>query len=334
MEKAQISSKQKTRWYFIFVVGMALILLCLALQKVSWTEMYTTLKQIRGWYILLVFSIYTFSLALRSQRWSILISARKRVDPMKMFWATCVGYLGNTILPARAGELIRSLLLGKESGIDSSFVFATALTERIMDVIALVLISAVVITNVSGELPAWLPVSIQWMAGAGLAAMVIFLLAPRLEPVFHRVISVLPFPNVWKKRLGELSSQFVMGTQSLVHPGRAIGFFLFTAAIWLMDALGSVILAKGLNLSLSLGQALLLLVALGLSSALPSTPGYIGIYQFVAVTVLPSFGLTPSQSLTFILAVQAINITTDIFWGLVGLWRLGVKPSEFFNHGK
>jgi len=37
--------------------------------------------------------------------------------------------------------------------------------------------------------------------------------------------------------------------------------------------------------------ALLVLTALGLSSALPSTPGYVGIFQFVAVTVLAPFGI-------------------------------------------
>jgi hypothetical protein len=65
-----------------------------------------------------------------------------------------------------------------------------------------------------------------------------------------------------------------------------------------------------------------LLAALGLSSALPSTPGYVGVYQFVAVSVLTPFGFTQSQALVFILAYQAVNYAVICVWGLLGLWRL------------
>jgi uncharacterized membrane protein YbhN (UPF0104 family) len=94
--------------------------------------------------------------------------------------------------------------------------------------------------------------------------------------------------------------------------------------IWLMDALGTMIAAWALHLPLNILQALLLLAALGLASAIPSTPGYVGTYQFVAVTILPLFGITRSQALTFILVLQASTYVVVTIWGLLGLWRLAV----------
>ncbi|MCZ2097626.1 MAG: flippase-like domain-containing protein, partial [Anaerolineae bacterium] len=84
-------------------------------------------------------------------------------------------------------------------------------------------------------------------------------------------------------------------------------------------------------LTLSAPQALLLLAALGLSSAIPSTPGYVGIYQFVAVTVLVPFGLTQDEALVYIIAFQLVTYVGVTIWGAVGLWRLGVSRRSLLD---
>ncbi len=68
----------------------------------------------------------------------------------------------------------------------------------------------------------------------------------------------------------------------VIVPGRVLSFVLFSAIIWLTDALAMMVTARALNLTLTLPQSFLLLAALGLSSAVPAMPGYVGIYQFVA----------------------------------------------------
>ena len=61
-------------------------------------------------------------------------------------------------------------------------------------------------------------------------------------------------------------------------------FSALTAAIWLLDATITILGARALGLQFSYPVARLL-AGLGLGSALPSPPGFVGIYQFVAVTV-------------------------------------------------
>ena len=69
-------------------------------------------------------------------------------------------------------------------------------------------------------------------------------------------------------------------------------------------------------------MALLLLTGLGLGSALPSTPGYVGVYQFVAVTVLTPFGISRDAALAYILVVQVLGYVVVTLFGLPGLYLL------------
>jgi len=89
-----------------------------------------------------------------------------------------------------------------------------------------------------------------------------------------------------------------------------------------VDAVANVIGVHIIGQGLNIGQSLILLAALGLSSAIPSTPGYIGVYQFVAVTVLVPFGFSKPDALAYILISQVIGYLVISFWGLIGLWQI------------
>jgi uncharacterized membrane protein YbhN (UPF0104 family) len=67
--------------------------------------------------------------------------------------------------------------------------------------------------------------------------------------------------------------------------------------------------------------AFLLIAGLGVGTALPSTPGYVGIYQFVAVTVLTPFGFSRTDAIAFILVAQVLSNIVIGVWGSLGLWR-------------
>ncbi|HEY9075450.1 MAG TPA: lysylphosphatidylglycerol synthase transmembrane domain-containing protein [Anaerolineaceae bacterium] len=324
MEKLEpvASPRRKPRWYLYFTIILAAALLVLALRGVSWKEMVVTIRSIRTEYLLIMFSITSISIFTRGVRWGILLSAERKIPLLTMFWATSAGYLGNNFLPARAGEVIRSVALGRKANISMSYVLATALTERIMDVLILVLISLLTLPTL-GEIPGWLPGATRLMAVLGVGAVAVLIFAPFLAPILHKIVGWLPVKQGLKERLNGLLEQFLRGTQAFLHPARAGGFLLLSVVIWLLDGANAMIAAHSFNLSLSLPQAMLYLAGLGLGSAVPSTPGYLGIYQFVATTILPAFGFTRSQALTYVLTAQAIGVLAITVWGLIGLWRLG-----------
>ena len=106
------------------------------------------------------------------------------------------------------------------------------------------------------------------------------------------------------------------------------GFAALTVTIWLSDTVSVMICGRGLGLELSFPVAMLLITAIGLGSALPSTPGYVGIYQFVAVTVLVPFGFSKDAALALILVAQAVGYATVLLLGLpcVYVLKRGRQP--------
>lgn len=297
-------------------------LLALAVRGVDADEARGVLTSGSFGHLLIGLVVLSGAHTLRAVRWRILLSSAGRLSVPTVFWAMTIGYLVNAFLPARAGEVVRSIAIARAADRPFSHVFATAVTERVLDVVALVSIATVALLTVE-TVPDWMVGAIRLMAVVGLAGLIGLILVSRGGGVLHGWLNRLPLPVGLKTRLGTMIESFAIGLQAFQNPGRAAAFALLSIVIWLTDGVVAVIVAQGFGLPFHLGQALLLLAALGLSSAIPSTPGYVGVYQFVAISVLVPFGISRSAALVYILAFQAVSYTVVITWGLIGLWRLG-----------
>jgi len=231
------------------------------------------------------------------------------------------GYLGNNILPARAGELIRAAYVSRENEISTPFALATGFVERFIDLVTLVILGSISISTM-GILSKPLQGALKGMASIAGIGVITLLALPYFGNKLRSIFANLPIKNASvKEKLAGLLDQFLRGVEALHHPKRAMGFILFTSLIWLMDGIGTIILARTLHLDLTLTQSFLLLAGLGLSSAIPSTPGYVGVYQFVAVIVLQPFGISNANALAFIVFLQILNLLTLAFWGGIAIWR-------------
>lgn len=323
---APAAPKRQKPWYLLGTLALSAVLLALALRGTDWHATIEALKNAHASYLFAAFAILSASYFARGLRWRILLGAERPVAVLPAFWATAVGYLGNNFLPARAGEVIRSVMIGRAAGIRTGFVFATALTERVLDLVALVATSVVAVSFLPGA-PAWLVGTTRLLAGLVPVVLACIFFAPRLTGLVRRLLVLARLPERLVARLMDLFGQFVSGTRAFIHPERGVGFVAATVVIWLMDALVVIAVAHALDETLVLPQALLLLAALGISSAVPSTPGSLGVFQFVAITVLAPFGFARSDALAYIIAWQAVAYAVVVVWGTIGLWRLGGRPS-------
>jgi uncharacterized protein (TIRG00374 family) len=326
------AAKSGRRWFVAATILLSAVLLYLAVRGVNWREFIATIRHAKLGFLAVAFGMSHVSMVLRSLRWRVLLSAERRVAPLTVFWATMAGYLGNNFLPARAGELIRSAALGHKTGLSKSWVFATALTERLLDVVALVLFSLAAVLSLPSSvlgLPSsvWLLKAWKVMGVVGVAGVIILLAAPRFESPLRRLLERLPGPARLRERLLGVLAQFLSGMRAFANPSRGFAFAGLTVLVWLCDAVGTMIGARAFGLSLSLPMAVMLLAGLGLSSAIPSTPGYVGVYQFVAVAVLVPLGFPRSGVLAYIIVAQVLGYVIITVWGLLGLWRLQISPA-------
>jgi len=292
--------------------------LYLACRKVDWQELLSILKQAHAGWLLAGCGTISVSYLIRGVRWRGLLCAERPVALHTVFWSSMVGYLGNCYLPARAGELMRSAMLGQRSGISTGYVLATALTERILDAIALVGIALVAVSTMHG-LPSRFVVAAHTLGVIALTAVGILWLALHCRRVLAGLLRRLRLAEALQARIITVVEQFACGAQAIKHGARALQFTGLTAVIWLLDAVSSVIWAHALGLALTLPQALLLLAGLGISSTVPSAPGAVGIFQFVAVTILVPLGFTHSAAMAYILVVQACTYLVVTVWGGIGL---------------
>jgi uncharacterized membrane protein YbhN (UPF0104 family) len=113
-----------------------------------------------------------------------------------------------------------------------------------------------------------------------------------------------------------------LGLRAFHDAGRLLNFTLLTVLIWATDAAVMMVSSRAFDIHMTFPVAMLLLAGLGLGSALPATPGYVGIYQFVAVTVLPPFGIDRNTAMAFIIVAQAVGYAVVLVLGLLGLYRI------------
>jgi uncharacterized protein (TIRG00374 family) len=262
----------------------------------------------------------SLNLFLRACRWRLLLNAEGDIAISEAFWATAAGYFGNNFLPARAGELVRSGMIASRSDLQNTYVLTTALSERGADAVALSLILAGALLMLPAP-PGWLVGAARSFAALAIIAALGIALLPRLEAPGKRLIERVAMPSPLRLRVSTMLEHAASGLRALHDPRRLSKFVGLTTVIWCLDAAGTVIGGLALGLRIPIKAAFLLLASLGLGSALPSTPGYVGIYQFVAVMVLTPFGFSRTDAIAYILIAQVLIYVLIAIWGGLGLWR-------------
>ncbi|MEQ1945548.1 MAG: lysylphosphatidylglycerol synthase transmembrane domain-containing protein [Bryobacteraceae bacterium] len=311
----------------LVALGLAGVLLYYSLRGISWGEVWILISGVKKEYLVLVCLLNTVALFLRAYRWRVLLSSAGPVSVSTAFWATSIGYFGNNFLPARAGELARTMMISTRAGLARAYVLTTALLERMVDALALVVISALVLLTLPSQ-PDWLGKATKPFAIVGTIGVISIALLPRLEKLGVEILRRLPIPDGIRDKLIGWLEHILDGFRAFHDAGRASTFLGLTIVIWCLDAVSAVTCAKGLGLDLPLPVAFLLITGLGLGSALPSTPGYVGIYQFVAVSILTPFGFRKADAIGYILMIQVVSYVLVGLWGSLGFWHFRRKPEE------
>jgi uncharacterized protein (TIRG00374 family) len=299
--------------------ALAAVLLYYSLRGIDWRAVWKLLQNAKPAYLAVACALSTLSLFLRAVRWRILLCAERPVTIPDAFWATSAGYFGNNFLPARAGELIRTYMVHSSSGLSSAYVLTTALSERVADAITLVAISAIALLTLP-EQPGWLAHASKPFAILGVCGILGFAFAPRFAFAGDWLIDRL-MPHSLRDKLHAILDHVILGIRAFHDGKRLAGFGAMTLLIWSNDALLTIVAARAIDLNIELPVAYLLLAGLGLASALPSTPGYVGVYQFVAVSVLVPFGISRTGAIGYILLAQALQYLILGGWGGIGLWK-------------
>jgi len=277
----------------IVVLALAVALVALFLHNVDLWGVLTNIARARPeWLALSLFTMFV-NLALRSLRWQYLLEPLGQTTFANAFRATAVGVAASSLLPARAGEVIRPYFLARRSrhtrSVDDSRLtatgaFATIILERLLDVVTVLILLASFVFIFGRDLERTNPsvfAGLKWAgataaAGSLSALGVLFVLAgdpERLGRTMARLEQVMP--SALAGLIARIAEKFAQGLGAIRRPGHLIGALFWSFPLWLSIAAGIWAVAVAFRFPVPFTGSFLLIALLTIGVAVP-TPGAVG----------------------------------------------------------
>jgi hypothetical protein len=285
-----------------------------------------------GWILLGVLSSLAF-IAIRSVRWQIMLAASgDRVRLGDATAVTSIGFAVNSVSPFKLGELLRIGMIADRTHIGVGEAAATVVLERILDVLALLVlaIAAAVLSGThSGGAGVWSGLAV--LSIISIAVGVVGYVMARNQ---HRTLELVgrlsrPFPQRLQQPILDLVASALRGLALLQSPDRFAISGVLSLITWFVPTLGLVAYFRSVSGALPLTTLFLALTLFVISQAISVTPASVGTFEGLFVLILGAFRAAPASQLTAIAVIAHVGgIVALLFCGALGaLWlRLNRLP--------
>lgn len=313
-------------------ITVSLLLLWLAIKDIPFQTLANSFS--RAAYLWIVPAIIAQLLAVltRCQRWIVLLKQPQRL--VSSIWAQSIGYLFTNVLPFRMGEPARVLVMAEQCDLPVMYVTGTAVVERLFDVATIILALVFILP--------WMQVP-ESVSNSGLVfglivviGLITIILMARFKQKAHqllewiiKMIKFLPTQSVlrwWDDLIDSLSI--------LLDWKIAASTVFWSIITWFFSACTYIFVIKAFQPDGLVIEAVFMLVALSLAVTLPSSPGFIGVYQFAGqqALVLPfgaKYNSANALSITLTAHMNYYLITTGL--GLIAIWVTGLSFSKILK---
>jgi uncharacterized protein (TIRG00374 family) len=310
-------------------VGLSLLCLWLAVRHMPWAELRHALVGANYIWLVPALACQIWTVMARAQRWVVLLERQARLADS--FWAQGVGYLFTNVLPLRMGEPARVLVMAERCGLPVMQVAATAVVERLLD-------AATVVLALVAILP-WMHVPalvrrVGMSCGAvlvlaGVLVLVMVRCSQGSERLWRAIGARLPFLPV--EGILARWHEIVRGLAPLTRWQQAVPAIIWSLVCWGLSIAIYWCVLRLFQADATWVEATFMVVALAFAVAMPSSPGFVGVFQLVGqqALVLP-FGAkydAPTALAITLMAHLTYYLPTTLM-GLIGLWQVG----ESFAH--
>ncbi len=331
---------------------LSLVFLWLAFRNVPLKELLAYISSIEYIWIFPSVALIFISYGFRVLRWQIIICATHEISFKDAWHPLMTGFMLNGIFPGRIGEVARPAVLRKTADVPFTTGLATVATERIFDVVFLLLLFIPVIANIKIDpdlVIRFHDIKIDRqtldIVSKGILRLSIFLLSgiilvclEKTRNIIRKIIMGMPgilffLPQSFKEKisarvavpLAKILDNFALGFNALKSPKRIWICAGLSLCVWVCQAASFYVFAfgcPGIDISFMEMGAVLILVCFFI--ALPSVPGYWGVWEAGGVFALSLFGISPKDAAGFTLANHAVQLFPVIIAGLVSAMVTGV----------
>jgi uncharacterized protein (TIRG00374 family) len=345
--------KKKATIFLAIGILLSALALYLSFRKVPFADLATYLTTINYFWILPSVFIALISFVIRTLRWQFILGTAHTISFWQAFHPMMIGFMLNCILPGRIGELARPAILQKKDNIPFSTGLATVAAERLFDIILLIILAIIVFAFVHID-PA-LDISFgkyhlnretliaigagMFKLSAALITGVIIISFSATQKVIKRLIMALPaifffagsdFKNRMQEKIctpliGFLEN-FALGFVLIKNPKKVGICIVLSTIIWGLAAFSYYVMALGCpGIRLSYFEIIAIMIIICLFIALPSVPGFWGLWEAGGVFALSLFGISAKEALGFTLANHIIQMVPVIIIGMVSAMTIGVN---------
>ena len=303
------------RWAKILLgIGVSVSLLAYLLRRVDPGQVAQHLARTHWGYLGVTVALTIAGVWVRARRWRYLFPPD--ASPSHLFSAVMIGYMGNNLLPLRAGELIRGYIASRHGSQGFWTCIATLVVERVLDALAVVVILAWLVLAVP------VPAALKWAAllflSLDLFAMaVLAFLAAAPERCQAVVILLLSrWPRLRAKTLTILET-FTLGLRGIRTPAHLLPIVGWSVTLWGVYVVTTWTALAATELFLPLAAAWAVLSFVGLGMSLPSAPAFVGVVQAATVLALGLFGVPEAEAFSFSLVLHATQFFPFILFGWI-----------------
>lgn len=307
-------------------VVLSALFLVLMLRGVELTQLGGFILTLNPLVLLPAAACYFLGVWIRALRWQQLLAPVGFVPIGRLFAVELIGFGVNNVMPVRIGELVRAGLLARSPGIRPASALGSILVERVLDGLLLSLMLTVGLLTL--PMNEWLQHGVRIAAvgfSLGALAILVAALAPDLAGRLVRALSRRA-PAKLGQRLESHGLAALAGFGALTR-GRALpGIVLLTVACWLAEAGVYWFVMLGFGIHVGYVAGVLGMAAANLATVMPSSPGYVGTFDWPLQAVLVSaYGVDPAQAVAYTLVTHALIVLPVAFIGLMLLAREGIS---------
>ncbi len=326
------------RWRGALGILLSALLLIWAVHGVTWADVWEHIRRSNVSLLVLSALVGTLTFPLRARRWRTILEPIAGPLPFGVLWrATAVGMMANNLLPARTGELVRAYVLTRETDrVRFSAAFASVAADRVFDAIVVLMLLAVAVIapglpvqqSVGGgrHLGTWLALGTAAVV-AGLLALYALLFFPHVLARLYSALARRLAPRL-EQSGQDLILSFAGGLTVLRHPAHVAAVFWWTLLHWLTNALAFWIGFRAVGIHVGFTGALLVQGLIALGIAVPSAPGFWGVFEAAAKVGLAFYAVNESLAITWAVAYHIVSFIPITAIGIYYVGHLGLRMGE------
>jgi hypothetical protein len=297
------------RWRLLIGIAISAFFLYLALRGLNLSSFVSALQDATYWWLLPGVAIYFVGVWFRSWRWHYMLRHVKNVPTKELFPIVCIGYMGNNIYPARAGEVLRSYVLKQEHGVSMSTSLATVVIERLFDGLTMLLFvfASLPFVRVDSKLfQDWnRPVVVFTLLFLVALGVFLFLAArPSLARRIYEPAARLFLPERFRDRVINSADRFMHGFASLGQGREVLMIFATSVLIWLCETMKYWFVMHAFPFEVSFLTLMLMNGIVNLFTSIPAAPGYVGTFDLPAIRILEAAGVAQGMAAAYTLVLH------------------------------